>query len=124
MTQHSVKRPLYPQFFFGAPWQAQRGGAALITWTTEEGRTAGFRMTVGPRKRSSSSGSGGGGGQGEPPDSEKPAGGDSGVALKKQIGLVSACGIIIGEQVPEGFLVTYGYIKIKHVTLSLTSATA
>lgn len=115
-----MSKDLYQQFFLCAPWQAQRGGAALITWTTEEGlRTAGFRMTVGPRKRSSSGGSGGSGGsQGELPESDKHAGGGSGVALKKQIGLVSACGIIIGEQVPERFPVTYGYIKIKHVALS------
>lgn len=53
-------------------------------------------MTEGPRKRSSGVGS-----QSEHPDSQtgvgKDAGGGSGVALKKQIGLVSACAIIIGK---------------------------
>lgn len=52
-------------------------------------------MTEGPRKRSSS----GGGCQSEAPRSQSDVGkdaGGSGVALKKQIGLVSACAIIIG----------------------------
>lgn len=48
-------------------------------------------MTEGPRKR----GSTGGGSQSERPDSGEDSG--VGVTLKKQIGLVSACGIIIGE---------------------------
>lgn len=45
-------------------------------------------MTDGPRQRSSTAGSAKDGG-------EKESGG--GVALKKEIGLVSACGIIVGE---------------------------
>lgn len=51
------------------------------------------RMTEGPRNRSCTGGSG----QRERSD----PGGDAGVgvALKQQIGLVSACGIIIGEYV-------------------------
>lgn len=56
-----------------------------------------FRMNLGPRKRSS----GGGSSHSEPQDSHsgvgKDAEGSSGVALKKQIGLVSACAIIIGK---------------------------
>lgn len=62
-------------------------------------------MTEGPRKRNSSGGCEGGGGdwgtQSEHADSQpdvgKDAGGGSDVALKKQIGLVSACGIIVGK---------------------------
>lgn len=53
-------------------------------------------MTEGPKKRSSSSG------QSETEDSQSDAGketGSSGVALKKEIGLVSACGIIVGKSV-------------------------
>lgn len=45
-------------------------------------------MTDGPRQRSSTAGSA----------KDAAAGKDSGgVALKKEIGLVSACGIIVGE---------------------------
>lgn len=46
-------------------------------------------MTDGPRQRSSTSGSA------KDAASEKESGG--GVALKKEIGLVSACGIIVGK---------------------------
>lgn len=65
-----------------------------------EGRTPVLcsRMSEGPRKRSST----GGGGEAERPDAAKAAG--AGVALKKQIGLVSACGIIIGKWVRVGFV--------------------
>lgn len=46
-------------------------------------------MTDGPRQRSSTSGSA------KDAAGEKESGG--GVALKKEIGLVSACGIIVGK---------------------------
>lgn len=56
-------------------------------------------MTEGPRMRSGGSGDS----QSEPADSQsavgKDAGGSSDVALKKQIGLVSACGIIVGKSI-------------------------
>lgn len=56
----------------------------------------GFTMTKHPRKQSNSPDS-----HSEPADSPSgvgsKAGGTSGVALKKQIGLVSACGIIVGK---------------------------
>lgn len=46
-------------------------------------------MTDGPRQRSST-------GSSKDAQGEKESGG-GGVALKKEIGLVSACGIIVGE---------------------------
>ena len=49
-------------------------------------------MSDGPRKRGAS----GGDPQPEPP-AKDPGGGGGGVALKKEIGLVSACGIIVGK---------------------------
>lgn len=63
-------------------------------------------MSEGPKKRTTTSSSSGevGGGQTEPAATEsggegKDAGGGSGVALKKQIGLGSACGIIVGKYI-------------------------
>lgn len=58
-------------------------------------------MAEGPRKRCST---GGADSQSERPGSPSDAGKDAGtgVALKKEIGLVSACGIIIGEELHEG----------------------
>ena len=53
-------------------------------------------MTDGPRQRGSASGSSGG--DASAPGAEKDGGG--GVALKKEIGLVSACGIIVGKCLP------------------------
>jgi len=50
-------------------------------------------MTDGPRQRGSAASSTGQDGAG---DAGKAAG-ESSVALKKEIGLVSACGIIVGE---------------------------
>lgn len=50
-------------------------------------------MTDGARQRSSTSGSA------KDAAAEKESGG--GVALKKEIGLVSACGIIVGELQPN-----------------------
>lgn len=47
-------------------------------------------MSDGPRQRGSASGS-------AKDAAEEPAAGGGGVALKKEIGLVSACGIIVGE---------------------------
>lgn len=71
-------------------------------------------MTQVPRKRNTSGGSGGGEGGGdggtqtEPADTQsgvgKDAGGSTDVALKKQIGLVSACGIIVGKCISYGAL--------------------
>lgn len=49
-------------------------------------------MTDGPRQRASTSGSA------KDAAGEKESGG-GGVALKKEIGLVSACGIIVGKSV-------------------------
>ena len=49
-------------------------------------------MTDGPRQRGSASGSSG---DAAAPGAAKDGGG--GVALKKEIGLVSACGIIVGK---------------------------
>lgn len=67
-------------------------------------------MAKGPRKRRSSSG----GSHLEPPDSHldggNNAGGTSGVALKKQIGLVSACGIIVGKSILHS---TWCFLQLK-----------
>lgn len=77
---------------------------ASISWSTKDV----VRMSDGPRKRSSSGSSGGGGDRGslsEPLRAPSAGGKDaenSVVALKKQIGLGSACAIIIGK-----------YIKVK-----------
>ena len=50
------------------------------------------KMSDGPRKRGAS------GGDPQPePAAKDPGGGGGGVALKKEIGLVSACGIIVGK---------------------------
>lgn len=49
-------------------------------------------MTDGPRQRGCSAASGGDAG----PESGKESG-EGGVTLKKEIGLVSACGIIVGK---------------------------
>ena len=61
----------------------------------------------GPGPGPGGQGSGGSGGHSEPPDSPsgggKDEGGSSGVALKKQIGLVSACGIIVGKSMHGPF---------------------
>lgn len=50
-------------------------------------------MTDGPRQRGSAAASSSGDGAKD----EGTAAGESSVALKKEIGLVSACGIIVGE---------------------------
>lgn len=56
-------------------------------------------MTDGARKRSGTSGSAG------DAAGEKDSGG--GVALKKEIGLVSACGIIVGELLLPGLSLSW-----------------
>lgn len=53
-------------------------------------------MTDGARQRSSTAGSA----KLDAADAGQESGGGGGVALKKEIGLVSACGIIVGEYLP------------------------
>lgn len=71
-------------------------------------------MAEGPRKRCST---GGGDGQSEPPGSPSDAGKDAaaGVTLKKEIGLVSACGIIIGEEPRVG--ASHTCLHLAHVSI-------
>jgi len=54
-------------------------------------------MTDGPRQRSSGGGGGDADAAAAAPGGGGGGGGGGGVALKKEIGLVSACGIIVGK---------------------------